>query len=127
MRRPTLRQATAVGLMVLGVLLLLRALGFWFGDALVFPVVLLTLGSAVLWTRGDDEERERWRRAIARLPESSQDVVTGRGHVVRLAVGAFLLLAGMAAFFAVGGLASNTPLAVVATLLGLGVISGPWL
>jgi signal transduction histidine kinase len=126
-RRPTLRQATAVGLMVLGVLLLLRELGFWFGDALVFPVVLLTLGSAVLWTRGDDEERERWRRAIARLPESSQDVVAGRGHVVRLAVGAFLLLAGMAAFFAVGGLASNTPLAVVATLLGLGVIAGPWL
>ena len=47
--------------------------------------------------------------------------------MLRLAIGAFLVLAGLAAFFAVGGVASNTPLAVVATLLGLGVIVGPWL
>jgi signal transduction histidine kinase/phage shock protein PspC (stress-responsive transcriptional regulator) len=126
-RRPTIRQAMAVGLIVLGVLLFCRELGLWFGDALLFPVVLLTIGSAVLWTRGDDTERERWRAAIARLPEGSQGVVAGRGHVVRLALGAFLLLAGMAAFFAVGGVLSNTPLAVVATLLGIGVIAGPWL
>ena len=125
-RRPTIRQATAFGLIVLGVLLFCRALGLWFGDTLVFPVVLLTIGSAVLWTRGDDAERDRWRGAIARLPDSSQEVVAGRGHVVRLALGAFLLLAGMAAFVAAGGVLSNTPLAVVATLLGIGVITGPW-
>jgi signal transduction histidine kinase len=127
LRRPTLRQAASFGLIVLGALVLLRALGLWFGDALVIPVVLLTLGSAVLWTRGDDEERARWRGAIARLPGGSDDLVEGRGHVLRLAIGAFLVLAGLAAFFAVGGVASNTPLAVVATLLGLGVIVGPWL
>ena len=126
-RRPTMRQAVAVGLIVLAVLVFLRELGLWFGDALVIPVVLLTLGSAVLWTRGDEQERERWRRAIARLPAGSQEMVAGRGYVVRLAIGAFLLLAGMAAFFAVGGVLSNTPLAVVATLLGIGVIVGPWL
>lgn len=126
-RRPTLRQAAAFGLSVLGALVLLRELGLWFGDALVIPVVLLTLGSAVLWTRGDDEERARWRSAIARLPGGSDDLVEGRGHVLRLALGVFLVLAGLAAFYAVGGVASNTPLAVVATLLGLGVIVGPWL
>jgi signal transduction histidine kinase len=126
-RPPTIRQATAVGLVVLGVLLLLRQAGLWFGDALVFPVVLLTLGSAVLWTRGDEGERARFRRALARLPEGSQDLVAGRGHVARLAIGAGLLLAGLAAFAASGGVRTNTPLAVTATLLGLGVIVGPWL
>jgi signal transduction histidine kinase len=126
-RRPTLRQAVAVGLFVLGVLVFLRRLGLWFGDALVFPVVLLTIGSAVLWTRVDEAERERWRRGIARLPEGSQALMVGRGHVARVAFGVFLVLAGLAAFFAVGGVFSDTPLAVVATLLGIGVIVGPWL
>jgi signal transduction histidine kinase len=126
-RRPTVRQAAAFGLVVLGVLLLLRQAGLWFGDALVFPVVLLTLGSAVLWTRGDEEERARFRSALAHLPEGSQDLVAGRGHVVRLATGVALLLAGLAAFAASGGVRTNTPLAVTATLLGLGVIIGPWL
>jgi signal transduction histidine kinase len=125
-RRPTIRQAVALGLVVLGTLLILRRAGLWFGDALVFPVILLTLGSAVLWTRGDDEERARWRRAIARLPDGSQDLVTGSGHIVRLAAGALLLLAGLAVFFATGGVRSNTALAVTATLLGLAVIAGPW-
>jgi signal transduction histidine kinase len=126
-RRPTIRQAVAVALVVLGVLVLLRQAGLWFGDRLVFPVILLTLGSAVLWTRGDEEERARWRRAISRLPEGSQDLVAGRGHIVRLAAGALLLLAGLGVLFATGGIRSNTPLAVVATLLGIGVIAGPWL
>jgi signal transduction histidine kinase len=126
-RRPTVRQAFAFGLVVLGTLLLLREAGLWFGDALVFPVVLLTLGSAVLWTRGDEAERARWRRVLARLPEGSQDLVIGSGHLVRLALGVALLLAGLAAFVASGGVRTNTSLAVVATLLGLGVIVGPWL
>ncbi|MGZ4132392.1 MAG: ATP-binding protein [Actinomycetota bacterium] len=126
-RPSTVRQAAAFGLIVLGVLLLLRQAGLWFGDALIFPVVLLTLGSAVLWTRGDEDERLRWRRALARLPEGSQDLVVGRGHLVRLAAGVGLLLAGLAAFVASGGVRTNTPLAVTATLLGLAVIVGPWL
>jgi signal transduction histidine kinase len=126
-RRPTIRQAVAVALVVLGTLLLLRQAGLWFGDVLVFPLVLLTLGSAVLWTRGDEQERARWRRAIARLPDGSQDLVAGRGHIIRLAAGALLLLAGLGVFFASGGIRSNTALAVTATLLGIGVIVGPWL
>ena len=36
----SVRQALAVGLIVLGVLLLLRASGLWFGDRVVCPVVL---------------------------------------------------------------------------------------
>jgi signal transduction histidine kinase len=126
-RRPTLRQAVAVGLIVLGALVILRRLGLWFGDALVIPVLFLTVGSAVLWTRGDEAERDRWRRAIARLPQGSQALVVGQGHVVRVAFGVFLLLGGLAAFFAVNGVFSNTPLAVVATMLGIVVIIGPGL
>lgn len=125
-RQPTIRQAVAVGLMVLGVLLVFRRAGLWFGDALVFPVVLLTVGSAVLWTRSNEAERARWRRAIAHLPEGSQDVLAGSGQVVRLAFGVLLLLAGLALFLATGGIHSNVALAVAATLVGLAVIAGPW-
>jgi signal transduction histidine kinase len=126
-RPTTVRQAIAFGLVVLGVLLLFRQAGLWFGDSLVFPLVLLTLGSAVLWTRGDERERERWRRSLARLPQGSRGVIVGGGRVVRLAVGVGLLLAGLAAFAASGGVRTNAPLAVTATMLGLAVIAGPWL
>jgi phage shock protein PspC (stress-responsive transcriptional regulator) len=46
--RPTVQQAVALGLITLGVLLLLRDVGLWFGDALVWPVVLAAVGSAVV-------------------------------------------------------------------------------
>jgi signal transduction histidine kinase len=126
-RLPTVRQAVAFGLVILGVLLLFRQAGLWFGDALAFPLVLLTLGSAVLWTRGDEQERERWRRSLARLPQGSRGVLVGGGRVVRLAVGVGLMLAGLAAFAASGGVRTNAPLAVTATMLGLAVMGGPWL
>jgi signal transduction histidine kinase len=126
-RPATVRQAVAFGLVVLGFLLLLRQAGLWFGDGLVFPVVLLTLGSAVLWTRGDERERERVRGWLGRLPEGSRGVVAGGGRIVRLALGLGLLLAGLAAFAAAGGVRTNAPLAVTATILGLAVITGPWL
>jgi hypothetical protein len=39
------RRLVAVGFMVTGALLLLRSAGIWFGDALVWPVLLAASGS----------------------------------------------------------------------------------
>jgi signal transduction histidine kinase len=123
------RQAVAVGLMVLGVLLLLRAAGLWFGDGLVWPAVLTALGSAVIWTRSDERDRVRWSRLVQHLPQGSQSVLVGSAPRVRLVAGTALVLAGLAQFLVTngpGGLRRNAPLAAVATLVGVAVIAGPW-
>ena len=51
--RTSARQALAVVLVVAGLLLSPRRAGLWFGDRIVWPVVLAAAGSAVMWTRGD--------------------------------------------------------------------------
>jgi signal transduction histidine kinase len=123
------RQAMAIGLIVLGVLVLLRQMGLWFGDRLVWPVVLAAIGSAVIWTRGDEADRARWSRLVRRLPEASQTRVAGSAPRVRLVAGAALMLAGLWQFLRsddAGNLRDNAPLAVAATLGGAAVILGPW-
>jgi phage shock protein PspC (stress-responsive transcriptional regulator) len=127
--RTSARQALAIGLIVLGVLVLLRQMGLWFGDRLVWPVVLAAIGSAVIWTRGDEADRARWSRLVRRLPEASQTRVAGSAPRVRLVAGAALMLAGLWQFLRsndAGNLRDNAPLAVAATLGGAAVILGPW-
>ena len=125
----SVRQALAVGLIVLGVLLLLRASGLWFGDRVVWPVVLVALGSAVIWTRGDEVDRTRWSALMRRLPEGSQRALTGSAPRVRLGIAALLIAAGLAQFLiwsGPDGVRRNAPLAALATLVGVAVIAGPW-
>ena len=127
--RTSARQAVAVGLILLGLLLLLRSLGLWFGDQLVWPAVLVALGSAVIWTRGDEADRARWSRVLRRLPQRSQEVVSGTAPRVRLVVGGLVVLLGLWQFLNANGVESlrrNAPLAAVAALIGVGVIVGPW-
>ena len=40
------QQLVAIALIVLGALILLRTTGLWFGDGVVWPIALATLGSA---------------------------------------------------------------------------------
>ena len=128
--RTSVRRAVAIGLVVLGVLLLLRSIGLWFGDGLVWPAVLLAMGSAVVWTRGDEADRARWSRLVRLLPDRSQGIVAGSGQRVRLLLGGFLMLAGLWQFLRSNGpvdsLRRNAPLAAAAALIGVGVIIGPW-
>jgi signal transduction histidine kinase len=127
--RTSARQAFAVGLVVLGALLLLREAGLWLGDGLVWPTVLAALGSAVIWTRGDERDRARWSRLIGRLPEHSQQAVAGNAHLARLVIGGSVVMAGMVQFLHTNGprdLRRNAPLTVAAALVGAAVIAGPW-
>ena len=128
--RTSTTQAVAVGLVVLGVMVLLREGGSWFGDRIVWPAAVAVLGSAVIWTRGDDANRARWSRLWSRLPRDVGALLSGSGARVRAVAGGALVVAGVAAF-----VTSNSPtvgvgpapLAVAASLLGLGVIAGPWI
>ena len=130
-RRPSARQALALGLVVLGSLLLLREIGLWFGDQIVWPIALAAAGSAVIWARSDDRDRARWTIAGARFPGNPIEALfTGRVGLIRIAVGGLLVASGLGLGFANTGAdlaaAGNALLGVAVTVVGLGLIFGPW-
>jgi signal transduction histidine kinase len=127
--RTSTTQAISIGLIVTGVLLLLRGAGLWFGDRIVWPASIVALGSAIIWTRGDETDRVRWARLWSRLPASVTEPVSGRGSRIRLLAGAGLIAVGLVAFLTSNRpleLLGNAPAAVAAVLVGLGVTLGPW-
>ena len=97
-----------------GTLLLLRELGLWFSDALVWPLTLAGLGVALLV--GADR-RGRAGAADAARPTGFRDGRSNRSSAgwqsaLRLGLGAVLVLAGLGAFLAAndalgGGTASR--------------------
>jgi signal transduction histidine kinase/phage shock protein PspC (stress-responsive transcriptional regulator) len=122
------RQAIAVGMIVAGFLLLLRRAELWFGDGVVWPAALAVLGSAVIWTRGDDADRARWGSLMSRVPGHLSDAAGGRGARIRLSLGAILIVLGLTTFLTSNSplaLADNAPLAVIAAFTGAAVILGP--
>ena len=124
------QRAIALGLQVLGVLLLLRSAGWWFGDAVVWPLALAALGSAVIWARSGREDRERWARLAALLPSGGYAALLGaRTSPLRLAGGAALVAAGGAAFLTANAalLTWSLLVAALAVAAGLTLALGPGL
>jgi len=122
------RQAIAVGMIVAGFLLLLRRAELWFGDGVVWPAALAVLGSAVIWTRGDDADRARWGNLMSRVPGHLTHAAGGRGARIRLSLGAVLIVLGLTTFLTSNSplaLAENAPFAVIAAFTGAAVILGP--
>ncbi|MDQ3978411.1 MAG: PspC domain-containing protein [Actinomycetota bacterium] len=120
-----LSEALAVGAIVLGVVLLVRASGAaWFSDAVVWPVVLAGFGLAVLWRQADDEARPSLTGLVGSL-----DVRSRRVALARVAVGVVLVVGGVSAFLAASNAFSAVRQAFLATagiVGGLAIISGPW-
>ena len=139
-RLPTGRAAVEValgtGLLLLSVLLTFRALGIWFSDAFVWPLVLVASGGALIWRQSaerpasepspaprqpvsappklpEGEERRRVAAAISR---------TGVGIVLVLAAG-FVFLQTTGAL----GAARDVLLALLVAVVALGVIFAPWI
>ncbi|MGH2952895.1 MAG: ATP-binding protein [Solirubrobacterales bacterium] len=61
------RVAAGVGLLTLSLLLVLRELGIWWSDALIWPLILATSGAALLW-----------RQSRAMSPDASTAVAVSR-------------------------------------------------
>jgi phage shock protein PspC (stress-responsive transcriptional regulator)/two-component sensor histidine kinase len=125
-----LYQGAAVGMIVLGCLLLLRNADLVVPDHVLWPLALAGAGAAVVWTRSSGGERVGHRRWASRI--------TGRpGHsagrplpLVRLAVGVVLVLAGGTVFL--GGSQAATGVfeilvAMLVAMVGLGLLLGPWM
>ena len=117
-RRAGLRPTIAFAAILAGVLLILRDVGLWFGDGVVWPMALGAIGSAVLWSRAD-VGRSRLASFVAR----------GHGAPVRTVAGVLLIGSGVSLFLVSGrrsGLLANSPLAAAAAIVGVVVIVGPW-
>jgi signal transduction histidine kinase len=128
--RGDLRQLIAVCLVVAGIVLLLRSLGLWFSDALVWPLTLAGLGVALLWSRTGDEDRARLATAANRLPGRPFELVGGWQSTIRLGLGSLLVLAGLGAFLAANdalAAARQVAVAIAVTVAGLALILAPWI
>lgn len=125
------RQVAEVGLVVFGLLLILRAAGVWFGGGLVWPAAVAALGSAVIWARGGPGQ-QRLARLTLRLGVPAGWLPSGES-VARLILGALLIFAGIGAFLASHGNynllqgARSIGFALLAAAAGAGLILGPGL
>lgn len=100
---------------------MLRGLGLWFGDALVWPAVLAGVASAVIWTRGNPADRRRSTDDPLGLPGPRS---TTAGRIV---IGATLTAASGLVLLS----ATDDPLRVIAPLAGITIgvvlLIAPWL
>ncbi|HEY2702205.1 MAG TPA: PspC domain-containing protein [Candidatus Dormibacteraeota bacterium] len=129
--RATTRRLIALGLIVAGGLLILREVGVWFGDTLAGPLSLALVGSALIWARGDEDDRARWSRMGRRLPATTVEaMLAGPASLPRIVGGALLVVGGMSVFLIAHRTLTVTGtalLAVAVTAAGLGLILGPWI
>jgi signal transduction histidine kinase/phage shock protein PspC (stress-responsive transcriptional regulator) len=121
-------QLAGLGMVCAGLLLLLRAVGLWFGDALVLSVIMGATGSAIIWTRNDQISIGHRGRSIPRTPRPAR--MSRRSSALRLVAGLPLVVAAMALFLAANralAAARNLAFAVAVTMVGFALVFGPWM
>lgn len=140
-RRAAVQTAAGAALLLLSALLGFRQAGLWFSDAVVWPLVLVAAGGALLWRQGlaptpsaaSPSEVRSGNEAGGRTGESQ---ATGRGLTARAALvsrtglGAGLAIAaGLVFLQAIGSLSAlrDVVLAALAVAVVLGVIFAPWI
>jgi signal transduction histidine kinase len=150
--RAAVEVALGTGLLLLAVLLTFRALGIWFSDAVVWPLVLVAAGGALIWRQsmGDGADPIGGERSAPGLvrpqperpePMRPTDAPTGaqvaaaQGRraavaISRTGIGITLVIAAGFVFLqATGalGAARDVLLAVIAVVVVLAVIFAPWM
>jgi signal transduction histidine kinase/phage shock protein PspC (stress-responsive transcriptional regulator) len=144
-RLPTGRGAVEIalgtGLLLLSVLLTFRGLGIWFSDAIVWPLVLIASGGALIWrgsgtpaTATAPASAEPQPPASALLKQEAagrrREPGSAAAAISRTGIGIALVIAAAFAFLqATGALsaARDVLLAVIAVVVVLGVIFAPWI
>jgi signal transduction histidine kinase len=143
-RLPTGRGAVEValgtGLLLLSALLAFRALGIWFSDAIVWPLVLIASGAALIW-RGSAAPEPASEPAATGVPGASANRPVAAAEPARAEPGrtaaaisrtgigiALVIAAGFAFLQTTGALdaARDVLLALIAAVVVLGVIFAPW-
>jgi signal transduction histidine kinase/phage shock protein PspC (stress-responsive transcriptional regulator) len=155
--RAAVEVALGTGLLLLSVLLTFRALGIWFSDAIVWPLVLVASGGALIWRQslGSRGAEEPVKPAPQRPPvtapapaaaprgEGFRDRIAGaleelrheEGRRAALAISrtgvgvALVIAAGLVFLQTTGALsaARDVLLSVLVAVVVLGVIFAPWI
>jgi glucose-6-phosphate-specific signal transduction histidine kinase len=116
-----------LGAVVLGFLLLLRAVGWWPGDPFVWPLVIAAAGLALVWSRPGANLPATPVRGFEHLPPAASQALstlfgTRRRSWVRFVGGIVLVLGGIAAFSAsVGTWETLRSVAFGTIVVGLGI------
>ena len=129
-RRTGMKPLVSVLMITAGLMLGARQAGFWFGDTLVGPITIGTVGALVLWMRSGPS-----RVGAEAASNPFETLLQGRVSPARIAGGALLILIAAATFLAANSdrygvgfdLVRLLLLPVVATIAGLLLIFGPWL
>jgi len=144
--RGAVEMAGGAALLLLSVLLTFRELGLWFSDAVVWPLVLVTVGAALLWRQSasapgatsepetpavklSEPATQRSPSAPATGLRSVEEVRRRAALVSRTSLGvALVIAAGLVFLQATGALsvARDVVLAVLVAVVVLGVIFAPW-
>jgi len=129
--RAAVEVALGTAFLLLAVLLTFRALGIWFSDAIVWPLVLIAGGGALIW-RQSMGEREPRPAPAERTPEEIVRTESRRAvlAISRTGLGiALVVAAGIVFLQATGalGAARDVLFAVIAAVVVLGVIFAPWI
>ena len=139
--RASVEVALGTGLLLLSALLTFRALGLWFSDAIVWPLVLIVSGGVLIWRQSvwqaEDPKPVSRPRPSPAAPEPTapardpaEAARTAAVAVSRTGIGvALVIAAGFAFLQATGALnaAKDVLLAVFAAVVVLGVIFAPWI
>jgi phage shock protein PspC (stress-responsive transcriptional regulator) len=125
--RGAVEVALGVGFLLLSVLLTLRATGIWFSDAVVWPLVLVASGGALLWRQSlGTPGRTPAPAPLGAEPEAPAERARA---VSRTGLGVALVVAAGLVFLQATGALSAARDAVLAALVAavvLGVIFAPW-
>jgi signal transduction histidine kinase len=120
--RSGIEVALGAGFLVLSLLLTLRALGLWWSDVVVWPLILVTGGAALLW-------RESSTRSGTLEAAPEEEVETPAEQASRTGIGAALVVAAGIAFLGATGALSaarDVLLSVLVVAVVLAIIFGPW-
>jgi signal transduction histidine kinase len=129
--RAAVEVALGTAFLLLAVLFAFRALGIWFSDAIVWPLVLIAGGGALIWRQSMGEREPR----PAPEKQTPQEIVRTEGRRTVLAISrtglgiALVVAAGIVFLQATGalGAARDVLFAVIAVVVVLGVILAPWI
>ena len=127
--RGSVEVAVGAGFLILSLLLAIREVGLPFSDALVWPLVLVAAGGALLWRQSATSDRGA-EPEPGPEPEPDQVVRERAAVASRTGVGvALVVAAGLVFLQATGALsaARDVVLAVLVTVAVVGVIFSPWI